>query len=113
MSKTHPQIFIALVAAGLAVVGIVQYLAISGLIALSVLSRIHFIFYPAYAIAGAFGVMFQWFLIAAVFVSISRGALKRKREQAEPEAPARHEPAPAGREVVHRSAGSFGRRGRA
>jgi hypothetical protein len=115
MLKNNPKILAGLIAAGLAAFGIVQYLAITGLIPVSALARIHWIFLPAYSIGGAFGVMFQWFLIAAVWVLVLSEIAKRKRqpEPSEPDDSPRPGPAEARPEVVRRDAGSFGRRGRA
>ena len=104
----------ALAAAGIAAWGIVQYLGLSGLISLSIATRIHWLFLPAYGIGGAFGVMLQWFMIAALSVVIMSRIAQRKREgeagvpdDAQPEAPA-----PARHATVSREPTSFGRRGR-
>jgi hypothetical protein len=114
MLKNSPKIAALLVAAGIAAIGIVQYLALSGLIAVPALGRIHWIFRPAYSIGGAFGVMFQWFLIAALIVHIMWFA-KRKRPAAPADAEVAPQPAPTQTHsrMVRRDPPSFGRRGRA
>jgi hypothetical protein len=113
--KKNPQVRWVLVAAFPAAWGIVQYLGLSGLISLSIATRIHWLFLPAYGIGGAFGVMLQWFLIAALSVVIMSQIDKRKRE-GEPGVPdgARPEaPAPAKLENMRHGRATFGRKPRA
>jgi hypothetical protein len=116
MLKNNPKVLAGLVAAGLAAFGIVQYLAISGLIPVSALARIHWIFLPAYSIGGAFGVMFQWFLFAGVWVLVLSEIAKRRRQSEPSDSDETSRPAPVEARpevVVRRDASSFGRRGRA
>ena len=114
MLKNSPKILAILVAAGIAAIGIVQYLALSGLIPVPALGRIHWIFRPAYSIGGAFGVMFQWFLIAALIVHImSFARRKRAATPADAEVAPQPVPIPTHSRVVRRDPPSFGRRGRA
>jgi hypothetical protein len=115
MFKNNSKMLAALVAAGIAAFGIVQYLAISGLIPVSALARIHWILLPGYWVGGAFGVMLQWFLIAALSVVIMSSIAKRKREQepGDPDDPQQPGPAPARSETARSAPAAFGRRGRA
>ena len=115
MFKNNPKLLAALVATGIAGFGIVQYLAMSGLIPVPALARIHWILLPGYWVGGAFGVMLQWFLIAALSVSIMSAIAKRKQASdgdAAAAEPAEHasQPAPS---AIQRSPTAFGRRGRA
>lgn len=114
MLKNSPKIIAALIAAGIAAIGVVQYLALSGLIPVPALGRVHWIFLPAYSIGGAFGVMFQWFLIAALIVCIRSEIAKRKRAGAPTQADDTPQPGPtpARSDMLRRDPPSFGRRGR-
>ena len=114
MVKKHSQLVVVLVAAGLAAYGIVQYLALSGLITLSVATRIPWLFLPAYGIGGAFGVLFQWFLIAALWVFVLSKVAERKRgsEASDPDRAQPEAPAPVRQGTVSREPTTFGRRGR-
>jgi hypothetical protein len=114
MPKNNSKILAALIATGIAALGIVQYLALSGLIPVSALARVHWIFLPAYSIGGAFGVLLQWFLIAAVLVYIMFEIGKRKRadEPGDSGNLPRSGPGPEPAGVIERKAPSFGRKPR-
>jgi hypothetical protein len=114
MLKNHPKILAVLIAASVSAIGVAQYLALSGLIPVSALARVHWIFLPAYSIGGAFGVMFQWFLIAALTVYITSEIGKRKRAGEPSDADGAPQPGPAqrGATMVGRNPPSFGRRPR-
>jgi hypothetical protein len=115
MFKNNPKMLAALVAAAIAAFGIVQYLAISGQIPVAALARIHWIILPGYWIGGAFGVMLEWFLIAALTVVIMSSVAKRKqvREPGDPDQMPPPGPAQARPEMVAGNPATFGRRGRA
>ena len=114
MFKNNSKVLAVLVAAGIAGFGIVQYLAMTGLIPVAALARIHWILLPGYWIGGAFGVMLQWFLIAALSVYIMSAIAKRKREQEPGDPDDAPPPSPEARSETVRSApATFGRRGRA
>jgi len=106
MFKNNSKVLAAVIAAGIAALGIVQYLALSGLIPVAALGRVHWIFVPAYSIGGAFGVMFQWFLIAALIVYILPEIAKRKRANAPAASEDTPQPGPA---QPLRNPPSFGR----
>jgi hypothetical protein len=106
MFKNNSKALAAVIAAGIAALGIVQYLALSGLIPVAALARVHWIFLPAYSIGGAFGVMFQWFLIAALIVYILPGIAKRKRADAPTGSDGTPQPGPT---PTLRSPPTFGR----
>jgi hypothetical protein len=114
MLKNNPKILAFLIAAGISALGIVQYLALSGLIPVSALARVHWLFLPAYSVGGAFGVLFQWFLVAAVLVFISLEIAKRERagDAGRPNAPSGPSLAQRPPETVQRTAPSFGRKSR-
>ena len=114
MLKNSPKILAFLIAAGISAVGIVQYLALSGLIPVAALARVHWLFLPAYSIGGAVGVLFQWFLVAAVLVLTASEIGKRTRanEPDRPAAPSEASLAHRRPETVQRTAPSFGRKRR-
>lgn len=113
--KKHPAAFIIMMGAAFLLIGAYQYAELSGLFTIGTRPTIHFLFYPAYQIAGPLGVMLQWFILGAVLVAVCASALKRK--QARQRLSASPEPAtavrPAAASVIERRPTAFGRRGRA
>lgn len=113
--KKHPAAFIVMMGAAFLLIGAYQYAELSGLFTIGTRPTIHFLFYPAYQMAGPLGVMLQWFVLGAVLVVGCARPLKRKqareRQSANPEAAtAVRLPTPS---VIERPPASFGRRGRA